>query len=276
MVRRGSTTRSDEGRRAVLALLPGELRRIMRPPFEVLVCLVGNGLLATGLWFFSPIEVYSLFFSFHLDFLFPAVLATWMLADVPATNQLAPESTRVIGLLDDPEEITYLLRAKQVALMLLVVPVAIITAVLNGMVTHHWFTLATTTVWVTTVPLAGLGLSCLIGVRWPYHPISLVDRWSKRRQWRTMLLRWGILVTAPYVVVPAVGWLALVVPGLLLWVTHGLGSRNFLDDVNLMISEVIAVPTAVWLWRWGTARAGHWAHERQGALTAYLSDPELG
>ena len=266
----------DQGRRAVLALLPAELRRIMRPPYEVLVCVIGNGVLATGLWFFSPVQVYSLVFTFHVDFLFPAVLATWMLADVPATNQLAPEATRVIGLLDNEEGITHLLRAKQAALMLLVVPVAVITAILTGMVTHHWFTLAATTVWVTTVPLAGLGLSCFVGVRWPYHPLPLAERWAERRQWRPMLLRWGVLVTLPYVLVPTVGFVALVVPGLVLWLTHGLGSATIITDGNLLLGEVVAVPTAVWLWRWGTARAGHLAFERRAVLAAYLADPELG
>ena len=272
-----SLEHKDRDRRAVFALVPGELRRIFRRPYEVLVCLASNGVLAIGLWFFSPVQVYSLFFTFHSDFLFPAVLATWMLADVPATNQLAPESQRVIGLLDDePARITELLRAKQMALMLIVVPVTLVTATINGMVTHHWFTLAASIVWITTVPLAGLGLSCLVGVRWPYHPIPLSQRWAQRRRWRPMLLRWGILVVLPYGLVPMVGWLALVLPGLLLWITNSLGSLSRLSAWNLMVGEALAVPTAVWLWRWGTTRAGTLAHQRRPQLIAFLSDPDRG
>jgi hypothetical protein len=259
-----------------LGLVETELRRIIRPPFEVIVVLVGNGLLATALWLFSPVGLSDLVFSVHSEFLFPTVLASWMLADVPATNQLAPDGAEVIRRLDDPEAITMLLRAKQTALWLLVTPVSLAAAIWVGIDSNKGLTIALTVAWVATVPLAGLGLSCFIGVRWPYHPIPLKERWAQRRRWRTMLLRWGILVLLPYGLVPLVGLIALIPPGIIYALFHGSASVTHDEFRAIFVGGLVAIPLAVWIWRWGTARAGRLAYERRDALVAYLSDPSLG
>lgn len=266
----------DEDRQAILGLLPGEFQRIFRPPFEVLVCLVANGVLATFLWYFSPLELVNLVFSFHISFLFPTVLATWMLADVPATNQLAPDPQHVLSRLDDPTSITELLRAKQIALWILTTPVALIVAVIIGAVDHQWLSLAITAVWVATVPLAGLGLSCFVGVLWPYHPISIKDRWEERHGDKRRLLRWSILVLIPYALVPAFGAIALIPPGIAWEIAGGPKLSAAVDNVSILFGACISVPVSLLLFRWGTRRAGRLAHERREQIRAYLSDPSLG
>ncbi len=266
----------DEDRRQIIALLPGEFRRIFHPPFEVLVCLVANGLLAAVLWYYSPIELVNLVFTFHISFLFPTVLATWMLADVPATNQLAPDPAHVLDRLDDPTSITELLRAKQIALWLLTTPVALIVAVLIGAVDHLWLSLAMTAIWVAIVPLAGLGLSCFVGVRWPYHPIPLKARWAQIHGERRRLLRWGVLVLVPYVLVPALGAIALIPPGIAWEIAGGPTLSKAVDNVSILFGACVSIPVSILLFRWGTRRAGRLAHERRDRLRAYLSDPSLG
>ena len=266
----------DEDRRRIVALLPGEFRRILHPPYEVLVCLLANGVLATLLWYFSPIELVNLVFSFHISFLFPTVLATWMLADVPATNQLAPDPQHVLSRLDDPIAITELLRAKQIALWLLTTPVALIVAVIIGAVDHQWLSLAITAIWVATVPLAGLGLSCFVGVRWPYHPIPIRARWAERHHDKRRLLRWSILVLIPYALVPALGAIALIPPGIAWEIAGGPKLSNAVDNVSILFGACVSVPVSLMFYRWGTHRSGRLAHERRDQIRAYLSDPSLG
>jgi hypothetical protein len=269
-------TQRAEDRREILALLPGEFHRIFRPPFEVLLCLVANGVLATLLWYFSPIELVNLVFTFHISFLFPTVLATWMLADVPATNQLAPDPQHVLSRLDDPTSITELLRAKQIALWVLTTPVALAVAVIIGAVDHKWLSLAITAIWVATVPLAGLGLSCFVGVRWPYHPISLKARWAERHDEKGKLLRWGVLVLIPYAIVPVLGAIALIPPGIAWEIAGGPKLSAAVDNGSILFGACISVPVSLVLFRWGTRRAGRLAHERREQIRTYLMDPSLG
>ena len=267
-----------EHRHAVAALLPGQFARVGRPPYEVLATLVGNGLLATALWFLAPPGLQALFFSFRTEFLFPVVLATWMLADVPSTNQLGSDAAEALKRLEHPEAMTDLLRAKQVVLWMLVTPVATLAAVVLGIMSGTWLSLIATMAWIATVPMAGLGLSCLVGVRWPYHPITLRQRWAQRRDQRNDA-RWLSLILLPYVLVPAVGALALLPPAIVYVALHGFEAVDQVgrvDDLPLVLGTLVSVPLSLGLWRWGTTRAGHVAYARRAELTAYLKDPSRG
>lgn len=256
----------------------GEVRRVFRAPFEVLLCVGVNGVLVTILWFFSPITIFNTVFTFHQAFMFPVVMATWMIADVPATNEIAPEADRFLRLIQagDTVGIERLLRAKHLVLWSVVAPIALVVAAIMGATSQLWVTMWLTMLWVATVPFAALGVSCVVGVRWPYHPIRLAERWRRRADWRHMLLRWGILCVVPYGVVPAFGLIALLPLGAVLALLRTHLNDSTASLISLAIGCVVALPMAFWIWDKGTKKAAELAIERGAALTDYLANPELG
>jgi hypothetical protein len=102
--------------------------RAFRYPFSVPFTLLGNAVLTAVLWFWSPRDLFSVFFNVNELFFFPMVLASWMVSDVPATNEYAPDAQRILAALDDPTMLTRLLRAKHLVLWTLISPVAFVTA----------------------------------------------------------------------------------------------------------------------------------------------------
>ena len=267
-----------DGRAALRHDVLTEARRVMRPPREVLICVAANGVLVSVLWFFSPVRLFDAIFTLHQAFMFPVVMASWMIADVPATNELAPDATRVLALLEDDDVVGLerLLRAKHLVLWVIVTPIVLVVAAIMGATSHHWLTMWLTMVWVATVPFAALGISCLIGVRWPYHPIPLAERWEQRSNWRHMLLRWGTLCILPYGVVPLFGLVALLPLVATLAILKIRLSDSSATLVALIIGCAVALPLAFVVWDRGTRIAAEFAVKRKKALGAYLAEPSLG
>jgi len=91
-----------------------------------------------------------------------------------------------------------------------------------------------------------------------------------------MLVRWGVLVVTPYVLVPGLAVL-LMVPSLLVWgftAPHGLTQKLPDGDfgVGVVVACVITVVCAV-----GGHRVSGWlARRRRSKLAAFLSDPVIG
>ncbi len=252
-----------------------EVVRILRMPFEVLICVYVNAVLTTVLYFFAPATIYGLFFSVKGVLLFPAVLSGWMLADVPATNEIAPDRLRMLACIGDERQLVLMLRAKHLVLWLLITPVALTAAALVGANSQRWSTTILVMVVVVTVPFASLGVSCFIGVYWPYHPIALKERWAQRHNFKQMILRWGILVTAPYVLVPAFGYLSFLPAGIV-WEIFKPPKNSPTTDLSILITLLVSMPLAFLVWDRGTRRAAKVIVKRQGVLTAYLNDPSLG
>ena len=252
-----------------------ELVRTFRAPYEVLICVYVNAILTTVLYFFAPSAIYSLFFSVKGLLFFPAVLSSWMLADVPATNELAPDSSRVLAALGNDEQQLLLLRSKHLVLWLLVTPIAIAAAAITGAQTDRWTTIIMVMIYVATVPFASLGISCFVGILWPYHPISLKVRWEQRHQFRRMILRWSILVVSPYLLVPAFGFLCFV-PSAIIWEIVKPPHATRISDLAIFLGLALSAPVAFLIWSGGTKRAVKLIAKREDRLRAYLSDPSLG
>ena len=135
----------------------------------------------------------------------PVVLSSWMYADVPATNVLAPDRIRVLEALGDGTMISRLLLAK--------------TAVLWVTVAHRWrgagprcrAGAARASLLIgcrdrsrsASSPSPACTVAALVGIRWPYHPLQLHYRWAHRVPLRRMIVRWLILAVVPYALVPA-------------------------------------------------------------------------
>ena len=65
-----------------------EFGRAFLSPYVAPSVVVTNGLLMTAAWFLLPTRWQDALFSLHGTFAFALVLASWMYADVPATNVL--------------------------------------------------------------------------------------------------------------------------------------------------------------------------------------------
>jgi len=141
--------------------------------------------------------------------------------------------------------------------------------------TGDWVTGAICALAVTTVPLGLLGVSCWIGILFPYHPRPLAWRWERRKHLGKDA-RWITLVLVPYAVVPAVA-AVLTAPSLVVWKfasKHGFDER--LTNFEFLLGVVVAIAIAVAAWFWGTRGALRLIHFRHDRLAAYLDDPELG
>jgi hypothetical protein len=188
------------GGRLFLVEFRHQLRRSFSPPFTEPGVVLMNASLVLVLWFWVPIGLRDLFISLHGEMALPMVLASWMYADVPATNLLAPDRERALAVLDRPADLQRLIDAKNVVLWFLVSPVCIALAIGTGIAaangirisdapapTHSAILPATAiaVLWIAVAPLGALGIASWIGTWFPYHPLPLRTRFQHRRPLRT-------------------------------------------------------------------------------------------
>jgi len=263
--------------------IPASLREAVRvefqsafhAPYETPVVVAVNGALMSSAWFFLPPSLKDKLFTLHGTLAFAVVLAFWMYSDVPATNVLAPDRLRVIASIDDPRVQRRLLYAKNLVLWLLVTPVCVLLALAVGLYEKDLLATLYTIVWLGLVPLGVLGISNLVGIRWPYHPMPIRYRWEHRQPRRRKLVRWMILVVTPYGLVPLLGAL-LLAPSLAIWgfsSKTGLSKRLPSNDLGLGIAVACLIAGLAW---WGGHRIGTWMiRRRRDQLIEFLSDPTL-
>ncbi|MCW2641517.1 MAG: hypothetical protein JWP76_3823 [Dactylosporangium sp.] len=253
-----------------------ELRRALRPPYEIPSVVVGNGLLMTASWTLLPPSVVSSVFRFHGPLAFAIVLATWMYSDVPATNLLGGDSARSIAALGDPATLRRLWYAKNIVLWLLVTPLCALVAIGVGIYENKLATAALTVLWIATVPPGALGFASWVGVWFPYHTLPVRYRWARRRHWWRMLARWMLLLLAPAGVVPLLK-LALSLPSLLLWnVANPAAHGSHISDAQFGWGLLLAAAIAIAAWLVGNRYGPRLANRRRQWLTAFLTDPDRG
>jgi hypothetical protein len=253
-----------------------ELGRAFHAPYETPIVVAVNGTLMSGLWFLLPTQWKNALFSVHGTLAFAMVLAGWMFSDVPATNVLGSDARRVLAALNDPIMFRRLLYAKNIVLWLLIAPLCSAIALAIGINAHDLSATVISIVAIAIVPFGALGFSAWLGIRFPYHPIALSERWTHRRPWRHMIIRWFSLALTPYILVPTI-LVLLLLPSLAFWsifAEHGLQSR--LSDgeyaLGVLIACVLAVAGSI-----GGHRLGErMARRRTAELSAYLSDPSRG
>ena len=113
-------------------------------------------------------------FTLHGALAFPVVMATWMLADVPATNVLGSDPGGWWRPSTTPCAPPAALRQERV-LWLLVAPVCSLVAVGIGIARERWSTTAVTMIGILVVPIGRLGIAGWLGIYFPYHPLPLGD-----------------------------------------------------------------------------------------------------
>lgn len=253
-----------------------ELGAAFRYPYTVLQVMAFNGVLVVLLWFLAPPEIEALFFNVHSPALFAIVLAGWMYSDVPATNVLACDVDRTLPALDDRTMTLRLIRAKRIALWILIAPVCTFISIAMGYRNHHWFAQVVALSSIAIAPFGTLAIAAWIGILWPYHPRSLRYRWRHRRDWYHDLVRWGILIFLPYGVVPLIG-LVLLVPSLLVWGVHSEEAVLEISAVpHLFLGLVFAVTFTVVGSKLGDRTSWWLIERRRSSLATYLQHPEYG
>jgi hypothetical protein len=194
-------------RRAVVS----EYRRVVRPPWEIPTALVTNGALMVAAWFLLPPRAHAFLFSLNGPLAFPVILASWMLADTPATNVMGSSPALALSVLRDQAAYWRWLAARCIVIGSLI-GVACAAGVMYVGVGHYpWSEIVWSCALVALLPVGVLPVAAWLGIVFPYHPRSLRRRWQHRRAWRTHL-RWVVLAFAPFFYVPLIG-LAILSPG---------------------------------------------------------------
>lgn len=249
-----------------------ELRRVLSPPYEAPVVVVVNGLLMAGAWFFLPPDW---LFRFHTARVFPLVLATWMYADVPATNVLGTDAAHMAALLDDPVGLRRALGTRAVVLWSLVTPICVLVALVTGISQDESALAVAATVGILAVlPLGALAIAQWLGIMFPYHALPLRVRWEHRHEVGRMGIRWATLVLLPYAWVPALASL-LLAPALLFWRAVGT-SWGAASDLLLLVGLLLLAALALAAWRAGLAVSLRLVRRRLARLRLRLADPLSG
>ncbi len=276
---RRSATRAELKFRAALAR---ELGRFFRSPYEAPVVVVFNAALVCIGWFLLPASTRNWLFSLHGHLAFPVVLASWMLADVPATNVAGTDPHRALDTLPSDADFRQFLAVKRFAFWLLVAPICAAIEVGIGIADRTYVSGISAAVILLVMPFGVLAISAWLGLRFPYHPRSLRWRWQHRRDRRTTV-RWLVLVLVPYSFVPAIATV-LLLPSIVVarvQARHGHGhtfvtQAGRLTGRGFAIGAVVACLMAAVGVLIGRAIATRIAARRREKLAAYLADPERG
>ncbi len=275
------------------AAVAAEMGQAFSPPYEVPGVVAVNGLLMAAAWFLLP---RGWLFTLQSPLAFPIILSSWMYADVPATNVLAPDRIRILTALGDDSMMGRLLLAKTAVLWVFVAPLCAVLAVVLGLEHHNALFIATAILAICVIPVACLPVAALVGIRWPYHPLQLRYRWEHRVPVRRMIVRWLFLAVIPYGLVPALCLLMAVPAVIVLLLTHTANSHviNFINAKGKLFGLTVSGPShplsdgmfagcvaltcgvAVAVWALGR-RADRWLiRRRQARIAAYLADPTQG
>ena len=275
MNRENSTGNVDGATPKLGPLVRQEFRRAFRSPYVAPSVVVINGLLMTGAWFLLPPRWQDALFSLHGTFAFALVLASWMYADVPATNVLGVGAQQSLEALDDPLVLGRLLNARDIVLWMLVTPICVLIALGIGVYETQWTRMVVTVVTIVVPPFGALGVAAWLGVRFPYHPISLAERWRARRSWWHMWGRWLALVLLPYIIVPGLAVLTLL-PSYVFWTVTGRGQYAQLDDLRLAVGGLLTLAISLAMWKVGRRISMRLVRKHAEYLRSYLADPSRG
>ncbi|TQC50874.1 hypothetical protein EEB14_01970 [Rhodococcus sp. WS4] len=255
-----------------MTALRAEWIRIWRNPADTLATVAFNAVLMIGAWFLLP---RNWLFEWTGPSGFALALAGWMYADVTATNVLAPDRERVLASLDDRDALRALLAAKAVALWMLIAPLCATIAVVVGFAEQDWLFTAVVVAAVALCPFGALAGTSLVGVFLPYHQRSLRWRWEQRARWRTVVVRWLILLVVPYGVFPAFSVAIVVVPAVLWRIVKPADVHTRIGTADFALCVVLAVIVSAVIWvvarRIAVSRI-----QRHAPLADYLRDRDRG
>jgi hypothetical protein len=260
----------------VSTAVSSEYRRIFTERRDDLIAVSFNALLVTICWYLLPTNILNWLFTLHGALAFPYFLEMWMLGDTPATNVAGRDAARAVAQLHDPAAMRLWLRAKHLVLASFVGPTAAIVAIVIGLVQHRYEAAAAVALTLLFLPLGVLSVAAWVGLWLPFHPQKLAWRWQHRSDWRAAVLRWGLLVFLPFMVVPLIA-VILLIPSLIIWIIAHQGyPPQHMNPVGLWIGTAVAVAVSLIVFGWAPTVASKIALRRYDRLHGYLSNPEHG
>ena len=250
-----------------------EYRRVVRRPWAIPTGLVTNGALMIAAWFLLPPRLHAVLFSLSGPLAFPVVLASWMLADTPATNVMGSDPALALSVLKDQAAYWRWLAARCIVIGSIVGLACAIGVLYVALGQYPWSEIVWGCALVAFLPVGVLPVAAWLGIVFPYHPRSLGWRWQHRRAWRTNL-RWAALALAPFLYVPLIG-VAILGPGVELARSMKVPGQR-LSPTQFGISAAVVCATAV-----VAAVLGLWVARRLLAfrthhLAGYLASTDRG
>jgi len=186
------------------------------------------------------------------------------------------DAVRAVAQLHDPAAMRLWLRVKHLVLASFVGPTAALIALVIGAVKHQSSDAAAVAIVLLFLPLGVLSVAAWVGLWLPYHPQKLIWRWRHRTDWRAALLRWGLLVFLPFMVVPVIAIL-LLTPSLIIWIIAHQGyPPQQLNTAGLWIGTAVSVAVSLITFALAPVVATKIARRRYDRLHGYLSNPEHG
>lgn len=260
----------------VLAAIKAEYRRIFTERRDDLIAVGFNAALVAICWYLLPDKITNWLFTLHGALAFPLIMEMWMLGDTPATNVAGRDAVRAVAQLHDPAAMRLWLRVKHLVLASFVGPTAALIALVIGAVKHQSSDAAAVAIVLLFLPLGVLSVAAWVGLWLPYHPQKLIWRWRHRTDWRAALLRWGLLVFLPFMVVPVIAIL-LLTPSLIIWIIAHQGyPPQQLNTAGLWIGTAVSVAVSLITFALAPVVATKIARRRYDRLHGYLSNPEHG
>lgn len=267
---------SEVNGQSTSSAIKAEYKRILTIRRDDLVAVVVNAGLVTMCWFLLPDTALNWLFALHGALAFAYVLEMWMLADTPATNVLGRDPDRALSLLRDPTAMRQWLRAKHIALWTFVGPPCAVVALVIGIARGQYMQGVAVALILLSLPLGVLSVAAWIGIWLPYHPRGLLWRWRHRSDWHGAVLRWGVLVLLPFLVVPVIAVL-LLTPTLVIWTLAAQPQppRN-VGPAALWLGTAVACAVSLIVFAGGPVVTSKIARRRLERLSGYLRDPEHG
>jgi hypothetical protein len=260
----------------VFVAVKAEYRRILTERRDDLIAVSFNALLVAICWYLLPDKITNWLFTLHGALAFPLIMEMWMLGDTPATNVAGRDAVRAVAQLHDPAAMRLWLRVKHLVLASFVGPTAAVIALVIGAVQHRSADAAAVAIVLLFLPLGVLSVAAWVGLWLPYHPQKLIWRWRHRTDWRAALLRWGLLVFLPFMVVPVIA-IALLTPSLIIWIIAHQGyPPKQLNTAGLWIGTVVSVAVSLITFAFAPVVATKIARRRYDRLHGYLSNPDHG
>ena len=226
-VARSSSQLNRVFRSLSLGAVRQEFARALQPPYETLITVAVNGALMSSAWFLLPKgpQGQGVHAARHVGL---RTRPGHMDVLRRAGNECGrSDAVRMAATIYYLVVFRRLLYGKNIVLWALITPVCLVVALVNGILSHDFLATLYSVIWIGVVPFGVLGLSGMVGIRFPYHPQPIRYRWEHRLPWRRMLWRWLALVVTPYGLVPLLGVL-IMLPSLLVWgltSTHGLAQK---------------------------------------------------
>ncbi len=129
-----------------------EYGRILTPPWETGDPAHQRQVMVLA-WFLLPSRAHDFLFSLNGPLAFPIILASWMLADTPATNVMGANTSTALSLVEYRSAYCHCLFARCVVLVSLVVVPSAMALIIVVAVVYTWLEIVFASVIVLFLPM---------------------------------------------------------------------------------------------------------------------------